>query len=289
MEPEASQFLQHLETARAIAKTAEKTGLLGKVLSWVSFRRDPGRPEDPASYTERALHALRENAIETIASLELTVAEALQILGPDFLLDDLGSVNSSWKKHWEERASRVGIDDSERRIWWARLLAGEIKQPGTFSLRTLAVMDTLSTEEARLFTRICKYVWWEPLGEPLLIMPRSASDQWRPNFEESTLLENAGLVKFTPTDASRSPIYLGLDEPQGGNLVLVYDKVPFRIDFPANSQDIRCGDLVLTDVGKEIYRLTTPEYSDSYRDEILLEWRGTFDVTEMVGRGYGFD
>ena len=82
----------------------------------------------------------------------------------------------------------------KRRTWWARLVAGEIQQPGTFSLRTMAVMDTLSTKEARLFTRLCGYVW-NP-SNPVLMLPPDDSPLWKPDFDEAAILESIGLVKF---------------------------------------------------------------------------------------------
>ena len=77
MEPETTQLLQHLETAQAVAATANRTGLVGKILSWVPFRRGEGQPADPPNHRERALQVLRENAIETLAALELVAVEVV--------------------------------------------------------------------------------------------------------------------------------------------------------------------------------------------------------------------
>ena len=41
---------------------------------------------------------------------------------------------------------------------------------------------------------------------------------------------------------------------------------------------LRCGKLNLTDIGQEIYRLTIPNYPQSYRDEIVEEWRESYKV-----------
>lgn len=124
-----SGIQQYMEMVRQGAEIAHRTGLLGRMSAWVTGRGR--RPE----YPERALEAMRESALRTLASLELTVAQSLQILGPDFQMEDLARLNPTWQQHWEEKASRVALDDEERRTWWAQLLAGELQQPGSFSLR----------------------------------------------------------------------------------------------------------------------------------------------------------
>ena len=263
---------------------AHKAGLLKKMFSWLPSRQ-PEHLVQPLDYREEALKALRENAVETFAGLTLTVGEAAQILEPGFALDDLDNVSSTWQRHWTEGASKVGIDDEDRRTWWARLLAGEIQQPETYSLRTLAVMDTLSTKEANLFTKLCDYVW-NP-HDPVLILPPDKSPLWKPEFSEGTLLQSISLAMFNglgdftwgTTDQSseakivrQSPSYFSMIFKNDNYLIEVSESQPVRL---------RCGKLHLTDIGKEMYRLTTPSYPQSYRDEIVEEWRQSYTVQHI--------
>lgn len=48
------------------------------------------------------------------------------------------------------------IKEEEMQELWAKILAGEIKQPKSFSKRTLEVLRNISKEEALLFEKICK-------------------------------------------------------------------------------------------------------------------------------------
>ena len=50
------------------------------------------------------------------------------------------------------------IRDEDMQTLWARILAGEVASPGTFSLRTLSTVKTLSKDEAEAFTLYCRYV-----------------------------------------------------------------------------------------------------------------------------------
>ena len=210
----------------------------------------------------------------------------MQILEPDFSLDDLDKVNSTWQKHWTEGASNVGIDDEERRTWWANLLAGEIKQPETYSLRTLAVMDTLSSKEARLFRKLCDYVW-NP-HNPALILPSKTSALWKPDFSDGALLESASLVKFNAVGdftLSTSDEGVGSEVARTSprRVAITFGHYTYVIESPRGKPVIlRCGNLVLTDVGREIYRLTTPTHPQIYHDEIVQEWQQSYTVRQLT-------
>ena len=48
----------------------------------------------------------------------------------------------------------AGITTEQLQYLWGRILAGEIKQPGSFSLRTLDVLRNLSRKEAESFVKL---------------------------------------------------------------------------------------------------------------------------------------
>ena len=282
---------QYLDMARAGLDVAQKTGVLNRIFGLLQLRQ-PSEPSQPIEqpdpqidFRERALKALQENAVETLASLELTIHEAIHILGPEFSFEDLNKVNSTWQRHWMSGASNVGVGDEDRHVWWGRLVAGEIQQPGTFSLRTLAVMDTLSTEEARLFTKVCAYVW-NP-GSPVLILPPDESSFWKPDVDEAAILESIGLVKVDLMGGFRWTI----TNEGAKDLIRQGQVIPLRMEFYKMGfqvlstkeaiADLRCGKFLLTDIGKEIYRLTSPECSQSYCDEIVAEWRKSYTIRQV--------
>lgn len=59
------------------------------------------------------------------------------------------------------------ISDEQMQELWAKVLAGEIKQPGSFSLRTLEVLRNLSKEEAEILQEIASYAI--PFGDEYYI------------------------------------------------------------------------------------------------------------------------
>lgn len=272
MDPET---LKYFEITKAALDVEQKYGPIGR-LAAKFFRRQPNSPPvERVDYREELVNAALENAVETVRSKDITIAQAIQLVDRVVTFDDFKILNSTWQSHWSEGASKVGIDDEERRIWWARLLAGEIQQPGSFSLRTMAVMDTLSTREARLFAKLCDYVWNQT--NPCLISPIDGSIEWKPDFAEAALLESIGLVKFN----SLSGFNVSARNEAESMWMMFHDKV-FQITAPeSKSAKLRCGPLLLTDIGQEMYRLTAPNFSETYLNEILEEWKQSFTVREV--------
>lgn len=65
------------------------------------------------------------------------------------------SVNEDWLYRWRDNASQVSTE--ELQSLWGRLLAGEVKAPGTFSLRTLEFLKNLSHAEAHNIAKLANF------------------------------------------------------------------------------------------------------------------------------------
>ena len=61
-----------------------------------------------------------------------------------------------WLFRWRESASTVSTEELQN--LWGRVLAGEIKSPGSFSLRTLEFLKNLSREEALEIASLSRFV-----------------------------------------------------------------------------------------------------------------------------------
>lgn len=61
-------------------------------------------------------------------------------------------VDDDWLSTWRDHASKVSSEDLQR--LWGSVLAGEVKNPGQYSLRTLDFLRTLSRNEAELISML---------------------------------------------------------------------------------------------------------------------------------------
>jgi hypothetical protein len=88
------------------------------------------------------------NASKAVIHAEDQLA-ADQQTPPDRLVDD------DWIFTWRDYAGRVSNEDLQR--LWGSVLAGEIKSPGAYSIRTLEFLRALSKEEAEKISKLARF------------------------------------------------------------------------------------------------------------------------------------
>ena len=99
---------------------------------------------------ERAIHRFTFVESRRQANIESITEEAKH-----HLPNAVGSepVSEDWMAHFVENCKDVSEKDLQR--LWARLLAGEVAQPRTFSRRALETLRTFSPQDARVFNIYC--------------------------------------------------------------------------------------------------------------------------------------
>lgn len=103
-----------------------------------------------ASMTQAAADAART---EINTSRAIIFAE--EVLAGDPQQPPDRSIEDDWLFTWRDYAGRVSNDDLQR--LWGRVLAGEIKSPGTYSLRTLEFLRGLSKVEAEQIANLARF------------------------------------------------------------------------------------------------------------------------------------
>ena len=76
---------------------------------------------------------------------------------------------------------------------WARILAGEIKQPNSFSLRTLETLKNISKEEAELYVKVSKFLFYSINSDYCLFKNIPLLEKYNIKFSDILKLMDAGL------------------------------------------------------------------------------------------------
>lgn len=142
-------------------------------------------------------------------------------------------------------------------------MAGEIKRPQTFSLRSLEIMRNLTCREAQLFERICRM---RIVLNDVVFLPNNSKllKQFGINYEDIMLLDECGLLN------SSGIITYTVDRLQKQQAVLAHSNT-ILIMICAKDDDnheIVFKEYPFTSVGKEIATLFTYMPTDEY----LLEY-----------------
>ena len=88
------------------------------------------------------------------ANVTAVIRQAAQELGDSEVQND--EVDHDWTARFFNNVQDVSSE--EMQLLWAKVLAGEVKRLGQFSLRTLDTLRSLNVGEANLFAEACEYV-----------------------------------------------------------------------------------------------------------------------------------
>lgn len=108
----------------------------------------------------RAIEIADQNAKAEAIRQEVSIAKAViyaeEELQKDSSEPSQDSPQDDWLLRWRECAAGVSSDELQQ--IWGKVLAGEVKSPGRFSLRTLEFLRNLSQAEAQAIERISPFV-----------------------------------------------------------------------------------------------------------------------------------
>jgi hypothetical protein len=163
-----AEMILQPRTTRALAKAEAESGLVtAKAEIEVATLRTQARRR---SELDEIRHYV--NLSDTLAAAK----EEIEFRGAKALLPEkAGQVTSDpdWFHKWAGYAKETS--DQDIRSLWAKVLAGEIIQPGRFSLRLLQAVNLLRKADAEKFARFCNYVWRDVHGGRFLLYDDGSS------------------------------------------------------------------------------------------------------------------
>lgn len=86
------------------------------------------------------------------------------------------------------------ISEDEMKLIWGKLLAGEVKSPGSYSLRAIELLKNLTPEESQLFTEVSKFAL-KRAHEIIIIQSDDINNDYGLTFDKILTLTDAGLLK----------------------------------------------------------------------------------------------
>ena len=96
------------------------------------------------------------DTIRREANVTMALLHAEQTLEQDPHVPPDTKVDEDWLFKWRDSASQVSSEELQN--LWGRVLAGEVKAPGNYSLRTLEFLKNLSQQEAEAIAKLAQFV-----------------------------------------------------------------------------------------------------------------------------------
>lgn len=188
------------------------------------------------------------------------------------------AVDEDWSHRFVTFAK--DISDSELKRYWGRLLAGEIKSPGTYSYRMMLLMSQLTKREAEAIRDVFKYVMFLDGNEKVVIL--KTMDYSPITMGQLLFMQELGLID---SKDSLSVTYKNNDNTTVQNYVftrngigLVFSSKAIEVAFPIYK---------LTSIGKEFLLLNSDvevdmDYLKKVADLTVKEQKNA--VTVKCGR-----
>lgn len=118
-----------------------------------------GGPIEPTLRLSEAIQVAASTNATISARAEINSAKAIlyaeEQLASDPQTPPDREVDEDWLFAWRDYAGRVAAEDLQR--LWGSVLAGEVKSPGKYSIRTLEFLKTLSKPEAEIISKLARF------------------------------------------------------------------------------------------------------------------------------------
>ena len=183
-------------------------------------------------------------------------------------------VDEDWVARFFEAAKDVSSEEMQK--IWARILTGEVKQPGSFSLRCIETVRNVSKREAKIFESLSPYV----VSNRFILRTVGDFEKTRnARLQDALQLGEAGLVAvdmqlaFTPTFSPGEPTAL-----------LMNDLAIVAISRAKKERKETFSAYILTSVGVELMRLFPQPSDRDYARALVQQLRNSkYEVETFLG------
>lgn len=205
--------------------------------------------ENFADFAMRAEFRSKYQSLREQSNIDNIVTNAYQELhdAPEVPNDP---VDADWTARFFNIAKEINTE--EMQLIWGKILAGEVKKTGSFSMRTLETIRNLSKNEAETFLKIAPFIVAKN-DDYLLSDNKELLNQYGIKFSDILLLNECGLVS---TSAGLS-MTVKFNERDGNGLIFYNDALVATCVSSENERKIQYSLYTLTSAGKELYRILT--------------------------------
>ena len=200
-------------------------------------------------------------------NMELILAKSINHLDEDDASPE--KMEQDWIINFFEKGRL--ISDEGMQELWARILAGEANRPGSFSRKTINIMEDIGKADAELFVSACAYAW--TINSTMIPIFDSSGINKNPIYLSHGIrfltlqhLEDIGLLRYNSlTGFAIHPL----------NKIIHADYFGKLVTIDLQDQDgMRVSDALFTIAGQELYEIfrSTLRPVDGFFDFVYNKW-----------------
>jgi uncharacterized repeat protein (TIGR03899 family) len=219
----------------------------------------PSKPENDLTLQQRYENRFEYQQIRKQLNIENVTANAVEELSNDPEVENHTNdepIDADWTARFFETIENVS--EKQMQQLWGRVLAGEVKSPGSFSLRTLEILRNLKKDEAEIFRKIGRFAT-ESAGKTFVAdfnnLQYKSEENSYITFLEILALKEIGLLYGEPLTINYEKD--SLDTPSS----FIYANQVIRLFHLGK---ISLNVLVFTKAGEELLDLLPVEFDSNY-------------------------
>lgn len=244
---------------------------------------------EPTLVLSNAVNLGNRAAAAAVARSEINSAKAIlfaeEQLASDTQAPPTRDVDEDWLFVWRDLAGKVSAEDLQR--LWGSVLAGEVKAPGRYSIRTLEFLKTLSKAEAEMISTLASYV----IDGRIARSQEAYLDSKGLNFSKLMVMQELGVVSGVEA-IGLATTYKTVVNGKFVRAFVSHSKA-LVVEHDDPSQNLEFQIYMLTEVGRQVLGLGSFEPDVEYMRLIgkefvkkgfsvkLADWR---EVSEMQGQ-----
>ena len=192
---------------------------------------------------------------------EINVSKSL-LIAEDILAADQSeptkeNVEADWLTRWRDSAATSSSEQLQD--LWGRILAGEIKSPGSYSLRTIEFIKNLTQKEASKIQKIFSYAFGNGITNQQL------KDEL--NFTFLSEMQSLGIISGVESIGLTST-FTSLKDNKFYYYHL-YNKKVMEIEHDDQKKELKLSVILLTPLGNELRSLCPETIDGVYLDYVI--------------------
>lgn len=171
---------------------------------------------------------------------------------------DAPAIDDDWMMRFVGKAQEIKNEEMQR--MWARVVSGEVRKPGTYSLRALDCLSNITQKDALLFEKAVSLSTVGPGGGRIFKLgDDTALPQFGLDYDKLLDLRSAGLLH----DGDTLFVTYNMDKAPNAPVVCFYHNALLQFfNFARNPLKFQC--LMLTAVGRELAQIVPPTTDMAY-------------------------
>lgn len=249
-----SKGIGTLYRPRQIRKEADAQAYAIKVVGHAQAEADAEKRLIEIETEDRICRRIAAKEIRRQENIDSIVELAANNLEGETVSDK--PVDEDWAARFFEIAQDISREDMK--MIWARILAKEVEEPSSFSLRTLEVLRNISSEEARIFEKVANYVFCQ--GECFVYNDSNELDKLGIHYVDLALLTECGLLQAGDFVSKHYKSQSDTTVSSG----IIYGKYVMLMTLPMNSPTVDIPVILLTKAGQDLFELIEPKSDLEY-------------------------